>query len=110
MPRTKINNDLVIKYRDENPDVKSAEISRIFGISRARVGQILTENNRPTKTKLNKEKYYCKRCGRGYASMKHYPIAWGMCRVCYMKLPKELRAKQRAEIGSKKYLQGIGVK
>ncbi|QDP67962.1 MAG: hypothetical protein Unbinned657contig1001_4 [Prokaryotic dsDNA virus sp.] len=107
MPRTKINNDLVVKYRDENPDITNAEISRIFGISRARVGQILTENNRPTRTKTNKQKYYCKRCGRGYASYKHYPVAWGMCRDCYMKLPKELRAKQRAEIGAKKYLQGI---
>ena len=33
MPRTKINNDLVVKYRDENPDITNAEISRIFGIT-----------------------------------------------------------------------------
>tara|TARA_R110000824_G_scaffold351725_1_gene538754 strand:+ start:2739 stop:3068 length:330 start_codon:yes stop_codon:yes gene_type:complete len=107
MPRTKINNELIIKYRDDNPDVKNAEISRIFGITRARVGQILTQNNRPTKTKTNKQKFYCKNCGRGYASVKHYPVAWGMCRDCYMKLPKEIRAKQRAQISSQRYLQRL---
>ena len=57
MPRTKINNDLIIKYRDDNPDVTNAQISRIFGISRARVGQILAENGRPTRTKTNKQKF-----------------------------------------------------
>tara|TARA_R110000823_G_scaffold300701_3_gene421534 strand:- start:54 stop:386 length:333 start_codon:yes stop_codon:yes gene_type:complete len=107
MPRTKINNDLIIKYRDDNPDVTNAQMSRIFGISRARVGQILAENGRPTRTKTNKQKFYCKNCGRGYASVKHYPVAWGMCRDCYMKLPKETRAKQRAQISSARYLTGL---
>ena len=109
MSKTKINKDLVIKYRDDNPDIKNATISKIFGITRARVGQILVESGRATKTKTNRQKYFCNKCGRGYASYKHYPVAWGMCRSCYMKLPIEIRAKQRAEISSKRYLQAIRV-
>ena len=107
MAKTKINKELILKYRDENPDVKNSEIARIFDITRARVGQILVKGGRPTKTKTNKQKYFCKRCGRGYASIKHYPVAWGVCREVYMKLPKEVRAKQRAEISSQRYLQSI---
>ena len=107
MSKTKINKDLVIKYRDENPDVKNATISKIFGITRARVGQILVESGRATKTKTNRQKYFCNKCGRGYASYKHYPVAWGMWRDCYMKLPKETRAKQRAQISSQRYLQRL---
>ena len=110
MPKSKINNELIVKYRDENPEVKNAEISRIFGISRARVGQILFESGRATKTKTNKEKFYCRNCCRCNAIIKHYPIAWGMCRSCYMKLPQETRAKQRAQISSQRYLTTLARK
>ena len=54
MAKTKINKELILKYRDENPDVKNSEIARIFDITRARVGQILVKGGRHTKTKTNK--------------------------------------------------------
>ena len=52
--------ELVLKYRNENPNIRGSTMSKLLGVSKSRIRTILLEEGLPTK--VTKLPIFCKQC------------------------------------------------